>query len=243
MGPELFLFERAFGDCLERIELQDRRFKRALIIGCPDPPWRQRIGSVAEAVDIRDPGPLFAEAAGGEVIVEDAWKPPNETYDLVLAVGTFDTANDLRIALRLIGYAMKADALLIGAFSGGETLPQLRSALRAADALAGGAAPHVHPRIEPSALPGLLTDAGFVGPVVDVDRVQVSYSSLKRLVADLRSMGSTNILCSRAGPLTRAQREAAIFAFSEAGDGERTTETFEILHFAAWIPEKGLMPR
>jgi len=234
MGPELFLLERAFADCLERIELQDRRFERALVLGCPDPRWRERILILANNVDVRDPGPLLAAAAGGELIVEDAWEPPTQAYDLVLAVGTLDSINELPIALRLIGYAMASDALLIGAMSGGETLPQLRSAMRAADVLAGGASAHVHPRIEPSALPALLTDAGFVRPVVDVDRVQVSYASLDRLVADLRSMGATNILQSRAGPLSRAQRKEAVRAFSEAGDGKRTTESFEILHFAAW---------
>ena len=243
MGPELFLLERAFADCLERIELQDRRFERALMIGCPDPTWRERIRNVVGDMDVRDPSSLFAAAAGGEVIVEDAWEPPSQTYDLVVAIGTLDTVNDLPIALRLIGYAMRADALLIGAVSGGETLPQLRSAMRAADALADGASAHVHPRIEPSALPGLLSDVGFVRPVVDIDRVQVSYSSLDRLVQDLRSMGATNVLSSRAPPLTRAQHKAAVGAFSEGGDGERTTEVFEILHFAAWNSKKGLTPR
>lgn len=241
--PELFLLERAFADCLERIQLVDRRFERALLIGCPDPAWRETIACVADAVDVRDPGRLFAEGADGEIIVEDAWEPPNGAYDLVLAVGTLDSVNNLPIAFRLIGYAMKADSLFIGAISGGDTLPQLRAAMRAADALAGGAAAHVHPRIEPSALPALLAEAGFVRPVVDLDRVQASYPSLEKLVGDLRSMGSTSILKSRAPALTQAQREAASGAFAGAGDGSRTTETFEILHFAGWTGKKGLMPR
>ena len=75
-GPELFLFERAFADCLERIALVQRRFDRALLIGCPDPSWRERLDAVADEVDVRDPGPLFAAAAGGATIVEDAWEPP-----------------------------------------------------------------------------------------------------------------------------------------------------------------------
>jgi NADH dehydrogenase [ubiquinone] 1 alpha subcomplex assembly factor 5 len=239
IGPELFLFERAFADCLERIEMLDRSFERALIIGCPDVRWRDAIRSVAAGGDVRDPGRLFAAALAGETIVEDSWEPPSAAYDLVLAVGTLDTVNDLPLALRLIRYSMQTDALFIGAMSGGDTLPQLRTAMRAADALAGGAAAHVHPRMEAAALSPLLADAGFVRPVVDVDRVQVSYPSLDRLVADLRAMGATNILKSRAGPLRRPQREAAARAFAEAGDGKRTTETFEILHFATWTPKSG----
>jgi len=234
IGPALFLFERAFSDCLERIALLGRRFSQTLLIGCPDPGWPTRLLAVADAVDALDPGRLFANAALGKPIVEDAWEADRRDYNLVVAIGTLDTVNDLPLAFRLIRHAMQADALLIGAMSGGDTLPQLRAAMREADALEGGAAPHVHPRIEPAALSPLLADAGFVRPVVDVDRVQVSYRSFERLVADLRAMGATNVLHSRAASLNRRQRETALRTFTEAGDGQRTTETLEILHFAAW---------
>lgn len=234
-GAELFLYERVFEDCLERIGLLGRHFRSALLIGCPDPGWPNRLCATVEQVDVRDPGPLFAAAAGGSQIAEDAWDPPAERYDLVLAIGTLDTVNDFPLALRLVRHSMQGDSLFIGAFSGGETLPALRTAMRAADAVSAGATPHVHPRIEPSALAPLLGDAGFIRPVVDVDRVSASYSSLRRLAADLRAMGATNVLRTRGRPLVRRQFDAGSSAF--ANGSERTTETFEILHFAAWTPD------
>ena len=116
----------------------------------------------------------------------------------------------------------------------------VRGAMRAADQAAGTATAHVHPRVEASALAGLLTAAGFAIPVVDVDRVQVGYSSLGRLVRDLRAMGGTNILTKRSRqPLGRAAVAAAAQAFAAAGDRDRTTEVFEILHFAGWKPGEG----
>ena len=239
LGPELFLFDRVFDDCVERINLVQRRFEHALLIGCPDARWPDRLRSLAANVEVRDPGALFAAAAGGERIVEDCWMPQAETYDLILAIGTLDSVNDLPLALRLIRHAMRSDGLYIGAVSGGETLPQLRAAMRAADAVRGIAAPHVHPRIEAAALSPLLANAGFIEPVIDIDRIQVSYASLERLVGDLRAMAATNILCSRAEPLDRSGREAAMRAFASAGNGERTIETFEILHFAAWASKHG----
>jgi hypothetical protein len=109
--------------------------------------------------------------------------------------------------------------------------------MRAADAVAGIASPHVHPRIEAAALAPLLSHAGFVMPVVDVDRVQVSYSSLDRLITDLRRMGATNLLSARSREnLSKKALAAARQCFVETGDGNRTVETFEILHFAAWTP-------
>lgn len=238
IGPELFLCERAFADCLERIALQQRRFDRALLIGCPDPQWPVRLGAYASAVDIYDPGALFASLSHGATLIEDAFEPVQRTYDLVLAIGTLDTVNDLPLALRLIGYSMRGDGLFIGAVSGGDTLPQLRAAMRAADAVSGAAAPHIHPRIEPSALAPLLADAGFAHPVVDVDRVPVSYLSLERLVSDLRAMGSTNVLSARPLFVGKEARLSAIRAFSAAGDGLRTVENFELLHFAAWTAKE-----
>jgi hypothetical protein len=232
-GAELFLFERAFEDCVERIDLLQRQFDRALLIGCPDPGWPKRL--VAKRVDVVDPGPLFAAAAGGRTIVEDQWEPEPAAYDLILAIGTLDTVNELPLALRLLRAAMRPDALLIGAMSGGDTLPQLRSAMRSADSVAGVAAPHVHPRVEAAALAPLLEQAGFVRPVVDVDRTQVSYRSLAALVADLRAMGATNLLTARPHvSVTKSSLAAAARHFDDSGNGERTTEVFEILHFAAW---------
>ena len=239
IGPELFLYERAFADCLDRIALLRRPFRRSLLIGCPDPHWPERLGEVADDVTVRDPGPLFAAASSGQTLVEDFWEPSAAAYDLVVAVGTLDSVNDLLLALRLIRHAMSDDGLFIGALSGGDTLPALRSAMRAADLATGAAAPHVHPRIEASALAPLLGDAGFHRQVVDIDRVPVSYPALDRLVSDLRAMGATNILLSRPRRIGREGRAAASRTFTDSGDGSRTVEIFEILHFAAWAAPTG----
>ena len=237
IGPELFLFERAFADCLDRLALVQRRFERGLLIGCPDADWPTRLREFVDDVEVRDPGRLFADGAGGDAIVEDDWTCSPDSYDLVLAIGTLDTVNDLPRALTSVCRSLHAESLFLGAFSGGDTLPQLRTAMRAADLVTGIASPHVHPRIEASALAPLLSHAGFGMPVVDVDRVQVSYPSLDRLIADLRRMGATNVLSARSREnLSKPALAAARQCFAEAGDGNRTVETFEILHFAAWTP-------
>ena len=52
-GVECFLFERVFADCLDRIALIQRRFGRALLIGCPDPGWPARLRHVEKPIDKR----------------------------------------------------------------------------------------------------------------------------------------------------------------------------------------------
>ena len=235
--PEPFLHERAFADCLDRIGLIRQRYRSALLIGCPDRGWIERLGEFADHVEVLDPGLRFAQAAGGRQTIEDELIAEPGRYDLCVAVGTLDTVNDLPQALARIRLTLAPGAFFLGAMSGGETLPQLRAAMRAADQVRGEAVPHVHPRVEAAALAALLSAAGLATPVVDVDRVQVSYEALTRLIADLRSMGSTNVLAERSRrPLSKAEWLAAVEAFTSARTGDRTTETFEILHFAGWTP-------
>ena len=234
-GPQLFLHERAFDDCLDRLSIVTRTFTSALLIGCPNPDWPERLRERVASVDVLEPGPLFAAAASGEPADEDHWAAPPGAYDLSITVGTLDTVNDLTRFLRSIRAAMADDSLLIGAVAGGDSLPKLRAAMFAADRVMGSAAPHVHPRIDGPTLATLLSGSGFVMPVVDVDRVSLSYASLSGLVSDLRAMGATNILRARSRrPIVREAMQAAERAFANGGD--RTVEQLEILHFAAWTP-------
>lgn len=238
-GPAMFLFERAFGDILERLTTVRRSFASALLIGTPDPRWPDMLVGFAGQVKAADPGGEFAKAAGGLQVKEDQLDLEPGSYDLIVAAGTLDTVNDLPQALLRLRFLLKPDSLLIGVLPGGETLPRLRQAMRSADMATGAASPHVHPRIEPAALAQLLGSAGFAMPVVDIDRVRASYNDLGALVADLRSMGATNILTARPRTaLTRAAFAAAQEDFRPDGS-ERTTETFELLHFAAWTPAAG----
>ena len=238
-GPVLFVYERAFDDIAERLAEVSRRFGSALLIGVPDPSWPQRLQRFAERIEAIDPGASFARAAGARHASVCSLDFGPGSFDLCIAIGTLDTIDDLPGTLRRIGTWLKPDSLFLGVIPGGDTLPQLRAAMRAADMAAGAASPHVHPRVEASALGHLLSAAGFVMPVVDVDRVRVAYSSLSRLVSDLRGMGVTNLLRSRSGPLSRAAYAAAEAHFQAAAKDGRTVETFELLHFACWTPSHG----
>ena len=189
-------------------------------------------------MEVIDAGPLFARAAGGTCAPEDAMDLTPASYDLCVSVGTLDSVNDLPRALATIRFALKPDAFFIGALAGGNMLPQLRLAMRAADQQIGVATPHVHPRVEASALANLLSAHGFAMPVVDVEKVQVAYSSFASLVRDLRLMGATNVLRARSRqPLPKRSAAAAADCFAAAaGTDGKTIETFELLHFAGWTP-------
>jgi NADH dehydrogenase [ubiquinone] 1 alpha subcomplex assembly factor 5 len=150
-----------------------------------------------------------------------------------MCIGVLETANNLPLAAAALHLVLKPGGLLLGAIAGGQSFPRLRNAMLAADRVTGHASPHLHPRIEGPSLAQLLTGAGFAMPVIDVDRVELAYSSFDSLVRDLRAMGATNILQARARrPLSRRARDAARAAF--LGGGNRAIEQIEILHFAGW---------
>ena len=232
--PELFLHERAFSECLDRLGDISRRFERALLIGVPDPEWIARLGTVADRVEALDPGPRFAAAANATCAEEDRHDFGTARFDLVVAIGTLDTVNQLGPALVAIRHSLCPDSAFIGALAGGDSLATLRSAMLAADRHTGAAAARTHPKIAPATLAGLLAAAGFVMPVVDVDRVKLLYPSLAALVGDLRAMGASNMLTERAAPRGRHWAALAAAAFAAEAVDERTEERIDLLHFLAW---------
>lgn len=230
---ETLLYDRAFEDCLDRLADVSGTFGDILLAGCPNPAWADRLTS--KRLSLVDPGPLMAERAGGRCADLESLPFEAARFDLCLTIGLLDTANSLPLAAAALHLVLKPGGLLLGAIPGGQSLPRLRRAMLAADGCLGRAAPHVHPRIEAPSLARLLTEAGFVDAVVDVDRVELSYSSLDGIIRDLRAMGMTNVLAGRPrASVGRPALAVARAAFLEGG--ERAIEQVEILHFAAWKP-------
>ena len=224
---------------LRRLPRSHRRSSSAALTGASDRLPRSRDGpralaSSSNIVDVLDPG-VVRSGAGGDPIDEDELDPP----ELVLRSVPRD--RDTRYGQRpcrslaappaALRRALSSSARCLAATRFRNCAPRCARRMQ----LPESAAPHVHPRIEAAALAPLLGRRGFTMPVVDVDRVPVSYEIVDRLVDDLRAIGATNILAAATPASQRKRtRAAAALAFASAGNDGRTIETFEILHFAAW---------
>jgi hypothetical protein len=218
LGGDRFLHDRAFNDCLDRLADVRASFETAAIVGVGNPCWRDRLAPIVRNVRLGE----AAEIAPASI-------------DLCLSIGDFESANDVQTAAFVLRHMLRPGGLLLGAIVGGNSLPRLRGAMLAADRIDGGAAPRLHPSIDGPSLAALLGSVGFTEPVIDVDRVAVSYPNLDRLVGDLRAMGCTNILTERSRrPISRRGLAAARAAFLDGA--EQVKERFELLHFAAWAP-------
>ncbi|NEX93976.1 methyltransferase domain-containing protein [Caulobacter sp. 17J65-9] len=244
-----FLKVRAATDAVERLEAIMRSFPLAVDLGArdgsfarllADSPARERVGALIEA-DLS--AAMLANRPGPRVVVDEERLPfAPESLDLVVSTLALHWTNDLPGALVQIRRALKPDGLFLGAFFGGLTLTELRQALlQAEDEIRGGTGPRVSPFADAFDAAGLLQRAGFALPVSDVDRVTVRYSHPLKLLADLRTMGETNVLLDRPKrPLSRAVLARAceiyIERFAEA-DG-RVPATFEIVTATGWAPHE-----
>ncbi len=228
MGADYFLHERAFDECLERLTQVKRQFESALLFGVVRPGWIERLRDAGY-------GKVVAVEPGSNMSLPDS-------PDLCLSIGALDTVDELPAMLSALHYLIAPNGLFIGALVGGDSLPTLRLAMQAADRASGkGAAAHVHPRIDAASFAALLAGAGFLDPVVDVDRVRLRYSSLDALVRDLRAMAATNCLAQRPRrPILRAGRSAAHAAVATQAVDGRITEQIDILQFAAWKAESAV---
>jgi SAM-dependent methyltransferase len=228
--PATFLLDRVMEDIDERLQAVTRKF--------PD------------AADVWTPGTALRELLRGRVTslshvgldVSETLPLPPESLDLVVSALALQFVNDLPGVLAQIRRALKPDGLLLAAMLGGDTLTELRQAFAQAEAeCEAGVSPRVAPFADLRDVGALLQRAGFALPVTDVDRVVVRYDSAFKLMADLRSMGASNILLERRRTPTRRAtmlRMAEIYANRFADPDGRIRATFDVIWLSGWAPHE-----
>jgi NADH dehydrogenase [ubiquinone] 1 alpha subcomplex assembly factor 5 len=241
LGGADFLADEAAERLADRLADITRDFARVLDLGSGG-------GALARALAGRgaivacDPAFACAEAAPTPHLVAEAEALPfaPESFDLVASNLALHWTNDLPGALIQLRHILRPDGLLLASLWGGDTLAELRQALLEAELdISSGARPRVSPFADVRDLGGLLQRAGFALPVVDTDRIEVTYPDALALMRDLRAMGESNALVERPRHFTRRAtllRAAARYAelFGRA-DG-RVPATFELVTLTAWAP-------
>jgi NADH dehydrogenase [ubiquinone] 1 alpha subcomplex assembly factor 5 len=241
-----FLFAEAAERLLDRLEDIDRRFPVVLDLGCRDGSLartRGERGGIEHLVQL-DASPAFAARTAGARLAAEAEALPFApgSFDAVLSVLALHWVNDLPGALLQLRRALKPDGLLLVSLLGGDTLSELRQAFMAAElAEEGGVSPRVSPFAELRDLGGLLQRAGFAMPVVDSDRLTVTYADALALMRELRGMGESNAVAERRRSFTRRTtlaRAAAIYGERFGQPDGRIPANFEIITLTAWAPHE-----
>jgi SAM-dependent methyltransferase len=241
-----FLLRHAAEELADRLEGISRTFELAVDTGAYH-------GVMASLLNERFPrtktislSPILALAeespTSRAVGIEEALPLKDGSLDLVTSVLSLHLVNDLPGALIQIRRALRPDGLFLGAVLGGETLIELRRAFMMAETeTLGGVSPRVFPTADVRDMGGLLQRAGFALPVVDSERLTVTYPTPLALIKELKAMGAANPLVARSRTLMRRDTFAQaleIYANHFTGKGGKVRATFEILYLSGWAPHE-----
>ena len=236
-----FLKERVAQDLANRLKLIRRSFQHCVDLGGHTGQLVRALQEIplvttdlSEAMVAQSPTPLKV------VLDEEALPFSENSLDLIISALSLHWVNDIPGLLAQVFHCLKPDGLFLASLFGGETLIELRDCFSMAELdLRGGMTPRLSPMISIKDAGALLQQAGFALPVVDCDRIQVTYPHPLALLHDLRKMGETNALVNRSrAPLPRTLLARTIDLYQERyglGDG-RVTATFDVITLTGWAP-------
>lgn len=188
--------------------------------------------------------PEMLPARGPSLVVDPEFLPfAPDSIDLFISSMGLHWINDLPGALIQIRRALKPDGLLLASMLGGDTLIELRRCLADAEIeVSGGLSPRLSPLTDIRDAGALLQRAGFALPVVDSDRITVTYDNAFRLMADLHGMCESNIVSEQIRhftPRSLLMRAAELYQERFAGADGRIVASFHIINLTAWAPAPG----
>jgi malonyl-CoA O-methyltransferase len=124
-------------------------------------------------------------------------------------------------------------ALLFSTY-GPDTLNELRGAFAATDM-----APHVNPFVDMHDLGDMLVAAGFDAPVMEMERVSVTYADMDALARDLKFSGQTNLSAERRRGLTTPRAWQRLREqYEKLRNAGRLPVTVEVVYGHAWRGER-----
>jgi malonyl-CoA O-methyltransferase len=168
----------------------------------------------------------FARVAG------DAQRVPlrDGTIDLAFSNLMLAWCNDPDAVLREANRLLRVGGLFMFTTFGPDTLKELRDAFRQVDPHT-----HVHRFIDMHDWGDALMRAGYAEPVMDTERLTVTYPSARALLDEIRQAGGANAtLGRRRGLLTRAALTKVLDALDAQRIDGRLAISVEVVYGHAW---------
>lgn len=227
---------------LERLDLFRTKPRRILDAGCgtghgAGALLRRYRGAELVALDLA-PGMLAAARARRpwlrrlDPVCGDAAAVPlaDDSVDMVFSNLMLQWCNDPDRVFSEFNRVLRPGGLLLFTSFGPDTLKELRAAWGAADGHT-----HVSRFIDMHDLGDALLRAGLGEPVMDAETITLSYTDVRGLMRDLKTMGARNATAGRSRGLTGRRRLAAMEASYERlrSDG-RLPATWEVVYGHAW---------
>ena len=133
-------------------------------------------------------------------------------------------------AFREVKRVLKPDGLFAFTTFGPDTLRELRAAWSTVDGYT-----HVNTFIDMHDIGDALVRAGFTEPVLDVERLTLTYKDVLALMRDLKIIGAHNVTAGRRrGLLGRGALRRVEAAYESARRDGLIPATYEVIYGAAW---------
>ncbi len=244
---EVAVLQREIGGrMLERLELVRLQPQTVLDVGAgtgfsTDGLLRRYPKARVIALDFALPMLQHARRKGGwlrrpRCLCADAERLPlaDGTVDLLYSNVTLQWCNDLENTFREFLRVLRPGGLLMFSTFGPDTLQELRAAWARADGHSHvGHFPDMHD------VGDNLVRARFADPVMDVERMTLTYREVADLMRDLKVLGAHNVTGGRPRGLTgRGRLQAMTRAYEEYRADGRLPASYEVVYGHAWVPEQ-----
>jgi malonyl-CoA O-methyltransferase len=154
----------------------------------------------------------------------------NESVDMIFSNQLLPAVSDVAGVLAEVARVLRKGGVFAFATLGPDSLDEIRRAWQQVDDK-----PHVNTFPDMHDLGDSLVSAGLRDPVLDVDRLSISYRTVDDLLRDLTVAGARNALARRSSGLTGKHRYAAMLAaLAESGPGGSITMDVELVYGHCW---------
>jgi malonyl-CoA O-methyltransferase len=183
----------------------------------------------------------FTSKADVHVVSADAYKLPfsDASVDMLVSSLMLQWCDDLPAVLAECRRVLKPSGVFFIASLGPDTLKEIRLAWQAVD---GQAQQHLLNFADIHDLGDAVSRSGFADPVLDVERITLTYATPRAALDDLKHIGATNANKGRgAGLMGKTKWAAFLQAYqNQALPDGRIPATFEVVYahaFAGQLPQ------
>ncbi len=157
-----------------------------------------------------------------------------DSVDLVWSNLALQWATDLPAALRQLQRVLRPEGLLLFSSFGPDTLKELRQAFAGLDGYG-----HVNRFIDMHDVGDMLVHAGFAQPVMEMERITVTYPDLKSVLRELKEIGAHTVVeGGRGGLMGRREWQQLSENYERCRSEGRLPATFEVIYGHAWAGRK-----
>ncbi|MBI5007014.1 MAG: malonyl-ACP O-methyltransferase BioC [Nitrosomonadales bacterium] len=152
------------------------------------------------------------------------------SVDMVWSNLALQWCNDLPATFVELQRVIKVDGLLMFSSFGVDTLQELRTAFHGVDGYS-----HLNRFADMHDIGDMLVNAGFADPVMEMERLTLTYDDVRAVMQDLKSIGAHNATAGRApGMMGKAAWQRVTENYEKLRRDGKLPATFEIIYGHAW---------